>query len=339
MKQNAAQIGLPLAASLGLFAAATPVPRSVIRIALHFMQFFGLFRLARYLTRHGLRIICYHGFAVADEYRYRSTLFIRDDLFRRRIDYLKRNGYPILPLQDALDGLAADRLPSFGTVITMDDGWRGVYTVGLPRGIGNYDLESGGELAEEAALQYGAALPPEERLAFLKELAQALDVSFDEIDKKSLFRVMDEAELRALAAAGVDIQLHSHRHHWPLDDRQRVASEINENRRFLQRVASSPLEHFCYPSGVYGLHQAEWLADLGVKSATTIEPGLNYRDTPRFALRRLVDGGRVSDIEFAAEMTGFMEIVRWLRRRLNVMRGLEIGHNRFARSLGREGRS
>lgn len=383
MKQNAAQIGLPLAASLGLFAAATPVPRSVIRIALHFMQFFGLFRLARYLTRHGLRIICYHGFAVADEYKYRSTLFIRDELFRRRIDYLKRNGYPILPLRDALDALAADRLPFFGTVITMDDGWRGVYTIGLPmiremqipvtvyvateyvetpipvftvtasylfwrsttqrvelpRGIGNYDLESGGELAEEAALQYGAALPPEERLAFLKELAQALDVSFDEIDKKSLFRVMDEAELRALAAAGVDIQLHSHRHHWPLDDRQRVASEINENRRFLQRVASSPLEHFCYPSGVYGLHQAEWLADLGVKSATTIEPGLNYRDTPRFALRRLVDGGRVSDIEFAAEMTGFMEIVRWLRRRLNVMQGVEIGRNRFARSLGREGRS
>jgi len=34
-----------------------------------------------------------------------------------------------------------------------------------------------------------------------------------------------------------------------------------------------------------------------------------------------------------------MEIVRWLRRRLDVMRGLEIGRNRFARSLGREGRS
>jgi hypothetical protein len=63
------------------------------------------------------------------------------------------------------------------------------------------------------------------------------------------------------------------------------------------------------------LNQGEWLAALGVKSATTIEPGLNYPDTPRFALRRLMDGHPVSDIEFEAEMTGFMEIVRALRER------------------------
>jgi hypothetical protein len=114
-----------------------------------------------------------------------------------------------------------------------------------------------------------------------------------------------------------------------------IESEIAENRRFLQRAVSYPLEHFCYPSGVYGLHQAEWLAELGVKSATTIEPGLNYRNTSHFALRRLVDGGPVSDIEFAAEMTGFMEVVRVLRRRLRLGRGqnaeLRIYRNREGR--------
>jgi peptidoglycan/xylan/chitin deacetylase (PgdA/CDA1 family) len=133
---------------------------------------------------------------------------------------------------------------------------------------------------------------------------------------------MDEQQLRGLAAAGVDIQLHSHRHQWPLYDKEMVESEVADNRRCLQRVVSYPLEHFCYPSGVYGLHQAEWLAELGVKSATTIDPGLNYSHTSRFALRRLVDGGPVSDIEFAAEMTGFMELVRSLRRRLRAPRGM-----------------
>jgi hypothetical protein len=101
-----------------------------------------------------------------------------------------------------------------------------------------------------------------------------------------------------------------------------VESEVAENRRCLQRVVSYPLEHFCYPSGVYGLHQAEWLAELGVKSATTIEPGLNYGHTSRFALRRLVDGGAVSEIEFAAEMTGFMELVRLVRGRLRGRQGM-----------------
>ncbi len=367
MKQDAAQAGLPLAICIGLFAAAAPIPRSLIRFALYLMKFLGLFRLARRVTRHGLRIICYHGFAVGEEYKYRSTLFIRDDFFRRRVEYLRREGYPILPLRDALDALAAGRLPPCATVITMDDGWRGVFTVGLPiiqelelpvtvyvatyyvenrmpvytvassylfwraapqlinlpRGIGTFDLECEAAEAEEAAQNFGAALPPGEQLEFLKELAAALGVSFHEIESQRLFEVMDEQQLRGLAAAGVDIQLHSHRHQWPLHDRKEVKSEIEENRRFLQRVVSSPLEHFCYPSGVYGLHQAEWLAKLGVKSATTIEPGLNYRDTSLFALRRLVDGGRVSDIEFAAEMTGFMEVVRSLRRGLRAGRGMK----------------
>jgi peptidoglycan/xylan/chitin deacetylase (PgdA/CDA1 family) len=358
MKHDAAR--LALAIYIGLFATAIPIPRAIIRLALYLMKCLGLFRLARHLTRDGLRIICYHGFAVAEEYKYRSTLFIRDDFFRKRMEYLRRENYPILPLRDALDALAGGRLPPCAAVITMDDGWRGVYTVGLPiirklgipvtvyvttyyvenrmpvytvtvsylfwravprlvdlpRGIGTFDLECQAENAEEVAQKFGAELPPGERLEFLRELAEALGVSFDEIERQHLFEVMDEQQLRGLAAAGVDIQLHSHRHHWPLYDKEMVESEVAENRRFLERVVSYPLEHFCYPSGVYGLHQAEWLAGLGVKSATTIEPGLNYSDTSRFALRRLVDGGPVSDIEFAAEMTGFMEIVRSLRRRL-----------------------
>jgi peptidoglycan/xylan/chitin deacetylase (PgdA/CDA1 family) len=359
MKHNLAQDGLSLGPMIGLFAAAVPIPRSMIRFALYIIRLLGLFRLARYITRDGLRIICYHGFAVAEEYKYRSTLFIRDDLFRRRMEYLQRQGYPILPLSAAVEALSTGRLPPCATVITMDDGWLGVYSVGLPiikelqipvtvyvatyyvehpmpvftvassylfwrttagrvdlpRGLGRFDLGSESEKAEELALEIGNSLPPAERLEFLKELAGALEVSFDEIEKRQLFRVMDECELRRLSDAGVDIQLHSHRHQWSLDDRGKVEAEIVDNREFLERIVAHPLEHFCYPSGVYALHQGEWLAHLGLKSATTIDPGLNFADTPKFALHRMVDGGRVSDIEFAAEMTGFMEIVRWWRQR------------------------
>ena len=379
MRYAAPRVWLPLGVYFGAFLAATPIPRSVIRSVLYLMKYLGFFRLARHLTRRGLRIICYHGFAVADEYKYRGTLFIRDDFFRKRVEYLKREGYPILSLRDALDALTAGRLPPCATVITMDDGWSGVYTVGLPiirdldipvtvyvatyyvenrmpvytvtvsylfwragtkrvdlpRGIGAFDLERQAEEAEEAAQRFGVELPAGERLDFLRELAEALGVSFDEIETQQLFQVMDDEQLRSLAAAGVDIQLHSHRHQWPLDDREMVESEIRENRRILQRVVANPLEHFCYPSGVFGLHQAEWLAGLGVKSATTIEPGLNYGDTPRFALRRLVDGGPVSDIEFAAEMTGFMEVVRLLRRGLRSGRVSPFkGHNRLNGHVG-----
>src|SRR5260370_8884035 len=100
-----------------------------------------------------------------------------------------------------------------------------------------------------------------------------------------------------------------------------VTSQIAENRRFLQRAVSYPLEHFCYPSGVYGLHQAKWLAELGGKSATTIQPGLNYRHTSHFAPRRLVHGGPFSDLEFAARITPFLEFFGVFRRRFRPGRG------------------
>ena len=334
-----------------------PIPPAIVRCALRAMKLVGLFRLARYVTRDGLRIICYHGFALADESRYRSRLFISEELFRRRIDYLRRAGYPLLPLSEALEALAAGRLPRGATVITMDDGWLGVYSVALPiirelripvtvyvatyyiehpmpvysvtlaylfwrttarrvhlpRRLGAFDLASQAKEAEALAQALGTALPPDERVRFLKEIAEALDVSFDEIETQQLFRLVDRQQLRRLAEAGVDIQLHSHRHHWPLDDRDVAEAEITENRRCLEGIASRPLEHFCYPSGVHGPHDGEWLAAMGVRSATTIEPGLNYADTPRFALRRLVDGGPVSDIEFEAEVAGLMDIVRALR--------------------------
>ena len=124
--------GMAAPAMLGLFLARIPMSPTGLRIGLRVARYCGLFRIARLITRDGLRIICYHGLALADEYKYRGTLFIKDDLFRRRMEYLKRQKYPILSLGEAVDALSDGRLLPCTTVITMDDGWRGVYTLALP---------------------------------------------------------------------------------------------------------------------------------------------------------------------------------------------------------------
>jgi len=374
--QNSMPIALPTAALFALFGRQAAFRPALLRSALLVARVLRLFQIARYLTRDGLRIICYHGFAIAEEYKFRSRLFIRGELFRRRIQYLRQKGYPILPLGEAVQALGEGRLPPCATVVTMDDGWLGVYSVGLPlirefrlpvtlyvptyyiehpmpvftvtlsyllwramapsvdlpRGLGTFALPAQAQQADALAQEYGACLPPPERLAFLKEVAEALGVSFDEIERQQLFRLVDERQLRQLAEAGLDIQLHSHHHDWLLEDREEVECEIRKNRGFLEPLVSRPLDHFCYPSGVYALHQAEWLAALGVKSATTIEPGFNYRDTSPFALRRLVDGHPVSDVEFEAELTGFMEVVRAIRER----RFFAMLHRRFRANSGRD---
>jgi peptidoglycan/xylan/chitin deacetylase (PgdA/CDA1 family) len=351
MKRNLARFAVPLASRRGRAL--------IVHAALRAAKFLGLFHAARYLTRDGLRILCYHGFAIAEEYKYRSKLFIRKELFRRRIEYLQSEGYPILPLHRALEALRTGQLPPCATVITMDDGWHGVYSealpiikelripvtvyvatyyiehpmpvytvtlsylffrtnachVTLPRGLGTFNLDYELERADSVAQKFGASLAPQDRLELLRETARSLNVSFAEIEEQRLFRLLDVKQLRCLVDADVDIQLHTHRHEWSLADRGKVEQEIRDNRSFLEPLVSRPLRHFCYPSGIYAVHQAEWLASLGLSSATTLDPGLNYPETSPFALRRMLDGEPVSDIEFEAEVTGFMELVRAVRQR------------------------
>src|SRR5438270_12951747 len=95
------------ARSRDLFKPDVPIARKLVRFAFGIAKCFGLFWLARWISRDGLRIICYHGFALSDEYQFRSKLFIQKSLFRRRLEFLQREGYPILSLSGALAALDA----------------------------------------------------------------------------------------------------------------------------------------------------------------------------------------------------------------------------------------
>ena len=94
-----------------------------------------------------------------------------------------------------------------------------------------------------------------------------------------------------------------------------------ENDEILEPIAGSPREHFCYPSGRYELSQLPWLEKLGVRSATTVEPGFCYPGTSKMMMPRILDSEDLSDIEFEAELCGFIELTRRLRSRLRSPRG------------------
>jgi peptidoglycan/xylan/chitin deacetylase (PgdA/CDA1 family) len=129
------------------------------------------------------------------------------------------------------------------------------------------------------------------------------------------FRLMSPAEITRLAAAGFDIQLHTHRHRLSMDNRDEVAREITDNRQRLQSWVGATARHFCYPSGKHVQRHSEWLRELDVESATTCEPGLNDRSTDPYRLRRFLDSEAFSEIEFEAELSGLGSVLRRLKAR------------------------
>lgn len=103
--------------------------RKILFLILTVAKFTGLFFVARRMTAKDLRILCYHGIALQDEHRFRPGLFMSPEKFRQRMAWLERQGYPVISLDEALDGLQGGGRADGATVITIDDGWYGTYTV------------------------------------------------------------------------------------------------------------------------------------------------------------------------------------------------------------------
>jgi len=79
-----------------------------------------------------LLILCYHGFAQADEHLWNPSLYVTRSHLESRLDLLAAGGYQILPLAEGLARLSAGTLPPRAVTITVDDGTYDFYAVGYP---------------------------------------------------------------------------------------------------------------------------------------------------------------------------------------------------------------
>lgn len=328
---------------------------------LRFVRAIGGFTVARFVTRRKLKILCYHGFAVEDEADFRPLLFMRPELFEKRMARLRQLGYAVLPLDDAVERLYTGTLPANSVAITIDDGFDATHTLAAPilaknqfpasvyvtsyyvqhdvpifRLLVQYlfwktkcrtlrihgqswhlesviDLEVPGELqrAQEAIIAQGEAAPTEaERTKIGRWLAHALEVDYDDLVSSRKLHLMQPQQLKALSGMGLTIELHTHRHRFPVESAELARREITENRAALTQWVEGPFDHFCYPSGEFHSHQFEWLDQLNVKSSTTCLPGLNNSTTPRHALRRFLDGQNIHELEFESALCGFSDLLR-----------------------------
>ena len=143
----------------------------------------------------------------------------------------------------------------------------------------------------------------EEKDVLAVNLARQLRIDYDALCAKRILHLLSPEEIRHLAAKGVDIQLHTHRHRVPLN-RELFYREIEENRDYIQKITGEPALHFCYPTGIFDDAFLPWLQDLGVVSGTTCEPGFASCDSHPLLLPRLVDTTQLSPIEFEGWLTG-----------------------------------
>lgn len=317
----------------------------------------GVFRISRSLTADGIRILCYHGTWLGDDDRFQGdAMFIQAQTFRDRLAVLRRLGYPVISLSDAVEGLNGKRtLPKNAVVITIDDCWFSTYAVMLPelrkhgmpatlycntaeliRGRPVYNVMAyyvhllagfpalNGEVRDAYDTARNVALTPDERWQGIQDLGRLLKVDIGPLLGRRVFDVMTKDEFREFFSnENIDVQLHTHNHTLHDMSAPFVSSEIDENRAALSAllgVSPSHFRHFCYPSGVSSLAAAEALDEIGISSSTLCEPGLAFAQTPRQLLPRFLDGDNYTPIEFEAEMSGAYHLVRTAISRVKGLR-------------------
>ncbi len=174
-------------------------------------------------------------------------------------------------------------------------------TPGLTDSISELDLRTAesraGAFKKLLAYAEAGKFSAEQKHQFADRLAGALSIDFSELLRKRLLHRMNASEVAEASAAGIDVQLHTHRHRTP-DDRILFEKEIDENRARIAEMTGRTATHFCYPSGVYKPDFLPWLTEKGVVSGTTCVPGLAIPSTDPLLLPRMLDGTDVSLLEF-----------------------------------------
>ena len=168
--------------------------------------------------------------------------------------------------------------------------------------LGDWDSQ---EVARRGILAFASdnKLSAEEKDTLLSRLAARLKVDYDALLEQRIMHNLTPAEVKELGIAGVDVQLHTHRHRTP-KDRTLFLREIEDNRRSIHAMTGKPTSHFCYPSGTYDLEFLPWLRESGVISATTCETGFASQTSDRLLLPRVLDNPSLSPIEFESWLTG-----------------------------------
>ena len=304
--------------------------------------------------RQRLLILAYHGISLSDEHLWNGSHFIAADVFRARLELLRKSQCVVLPLAEALERLHASDLPDRAVVITFDDGTSDFFTKAFPllkefefpatlylttfyslyqkpvfdlicsyllwKGRGatldlrkitgrdlKLDLREGVSRAtadsDIRAFALGQRLSAEEKDGLAASLAIHLKVDYDELLAKRIMHLLRPEEVTRLAAEGVDVQLHTHRHRTPMDPKL-FLREIDDNRASIREMTGRLASHFCYPSGVYDFRFLPWLQEAGIVSATTCEPGFASRGSNQLLLPRLLDTNTFSPIEFEGWLTG-----------------------------------
>lgn len=164
------------------------------------------------------------------------------------------------------------------------------------------------EAAANFVKDFSKRLSVQDRDRNARRLAELLRVDYAKIFDQKIFHCMSRTQVKTLADAGIDFQMHTHEHWLPTNDAG-FAEAIGGNRSRILSVTGREPKHLAYPSGVTNPAFFRLLKQQRVATAVTADPGLVSKASHPHQLERCLDSEFVSDIVFRSWVSGLASFV------------------------------
>jgi peptidoglycan/xylan/chitin deacetylase (PgdA/CDA1 family) len=198
------------------------------------------------LTYHFIDVICPQA----------KSLCVSPQSFQRQMDFISRNHYKVISLEELVVYLAKGKRLSYKTVvITFDDGGEDLYRNALP-----------------VLKKYG-----------FKALIFIIADRIGQTDYLSW------QQIRKMLKVGIDIGSHSYSHPYlpQIYDEKKLRKEIFDSKKEIELAIARPVKIFSYPVGGYTPKIKDLVKEAGYIGACTTDRGRYQRKPDIFALRRI----------------------------------------------------
>jgi len=217
-------------------------------------------------------VLGYHDFSEKER---ETAMRIRTAKFRKQMETIRTLGIPVIPMADFIAWKDSGKaIPDKAIVITMDDGWKSVYTDAYP---------------------------------VLKEFGYPFTLYLYNNYVDGGGKALTSAMITEMMANGASIGSHSVSHPFPQEvkaHRKRGAEafgkfldvEMGESKRFLEGKFGKPVVTFAYPGGYFTEEMLVKGNGLGYTHLFTVHPGKVKRSVPNNVLPRYIILGNYDKI-------------------------------------------
>jgi biofilm PGA synthesis lipoprotein PgaB len=257
-----------------------------------------------------LTILSYHEIA-DDPDALTPSYSVTPTMFLRQMDWLRNHGYRFVSVDDVLASREGRRaLPEKAILVTFDDAYRSMYTHAWPV-LRMFRIPAvvnvvGTWLEAKDTIDFDGHQRPRAAIADWKALREMVDTGLVEVGSHSwdLHRGIQGNPQGNQQPAGTARRWlpEEKRYETEAAYRRRVQSDLEKNSDLIRRRFGRAPRVIAWPYGRYNAVTRDVARGLGMGIGLTLDDGANTRETPLFALRRLLVERSMSLHDFAREL-------------------------------------